>query len=58
MDNIIYSISEEDIQNEAQCRFGRNFTFDEMQIVKKGLDAGLNSTLPIVMNTIFNEMLQ
>jgi len=54
---IIFQITEEDVQNEAMDRIGRTLTDDEMYYAKKGICGGLGDiTLILTYSTIFNEM--
>jgi hypothetical protein len=56
--NIIFSITIDDLQNEAMKRIGRKLTDDEINIAKKGIEWGIvNSALDITYNTIFTEMI-
>ena len=56
--NMIFSITIEDLQNEAIKRIGRKLNDDEIIIAKKGIEWGIvNSALDITYNTIFTEML-
>ncbi|MDR2910827.1 MAG: hypothetical protein LBV47_05635 [Bacteroidales bacterium] len=56
--DIIFSITKEDLQNEAMQRIGRNLTDDEINVAKKGIEWGIaNSALDITYNTIFTEMI-
>jgi len=57
--NIIFQITEEDLQNEAIERIGRKLTENEIDIAKKGIEWGLGDiTLMITYDTIFNEMIK
>ena len=56
--NIIFSITVEDLQNEAIERIGRRLNEDEITIAKKGIEWGIvNFALDITYNTIFTEMI-
>ena len=56
--NMIFSITIEDLQNEAMARIGRRLNDDEIIIAKKGIEWGIvNSALDITYNTIFTEMI-
>ena len=54
----IFSITIEDLQDEAIERIGRRLTCNEIDIAKKGIEWGIvNSALDITYNTIFTEMI-
>ena len=55
--NIIFQITEEDLQYEAMEKIGRKLSNDEIEIAKKGLEWGLLTTIDVVYNTIFKEMI-
>jgi hypothetical protein len=56
-DNIVYAISESDIQHEAEYTLGRKLTEDEMLIAIDGLEWGVGESIGIIYDTIFTEML-
>lgn len=56
MDKILYSICEEDVQNEAQCYLGRKLTGDELKIVVDMLSDGIGETISPIYNEIFNRI--
>jgi len=56
-ENILFSITTEDIQNEAKEKIGRELTLEELLIAKKGLESGLLTDIQSVYNTILNEMI-
>jgi len=54
----VFSITVDDIQNEALERINRRLTDDEIDIAKKGLANGLGTlALDITYHTIFTEMI-
>ena len=55
---VIFSINENDVQNEAKKIIGRKLTEDEMQVAKKGLESGRVSGLDIIYKTILWEMIK
>ena len=56
-DNIIFQITENDLQTEAMERIGRKLTDDEMRIARKWVEEGIGGTaLDITYNTIFTEI--
>jgi len=57
--NIIFQITEDDLQNEAMQRIGRQLTDDEIEMAKDGIEWGISdSALEITYNTIFTEMIK
>lgn len=54
---IIFAITKEDLQFEAQEKIGRELTDDEIRIARKGLESGLLTDIETVYQTIFNEMI-
>lgn len=55
---IIFAITKEDLQEEAQERIGRSLTDDEIDIARKGFNYGLGTlALEVTYDTIFNEMI-
>ncbi len=56
-DDLVFYISKEMIQEEAQQRLGRSLNFDEIETCKKGLEWGLMTGIDIVFQTIFTEMI-
>jgi len=54
----IFSITEGDIQIEAQELLGRRLTADEIQIAKKGLESGILTGIDIIYKTILLEMIK
>ena len=55
-DNLLFSISEEDMQIEALEKIGRTLTGEELEIARKGLEWGLLTDIDSVYNAIFEEM--
>ena len=57
--NIIFQITEDDLQDEAMARIGRKLNDNELHYAIKGINGGLGGiTLIITYNTIFNEMIK
>ena len=57
--NVIFSITEEDLQDEAMERIGRILDWDEMRTAKKWIEEGLGGlALDVTYNTIFTEMIK
>lgn len=54
---ILFTITKGDLQEEAQEKIGRELTDDEIRIAKKGLESGLLTDIETVYQTIFNEMI-
>ena len=57
-DNLLFSISKEDIQFEALEKIGRTLTGEELEIAKKGLEWGLLTDIDSVYSAIFEEMIK
>ncbi|MBM4158338.1 MAG: hypothetical protein FJ216_06105 [Ignavibacteria bacterium] len=55
--DIIFSISLEDLQAEALEKLGRELNDDEIEVAKKGLMCGLMMDIDSVYYAIFDEML-
>jgi hypothetical protein len=55
--NVIFAITEKDLQNEAMERIRRWLTYDKIVIVKKRLAYGLFTDTDTVYTTIFKEMI-
>ena len=56
--NIIFQITEEDLQNEAMKRIGRQLDWEEIRQSKKWIEEGIGGlSLDITYNTIFTEMI-
>ena len=57
-DNIIFQITEEDVQNEAMDRIGRKLDCEEIRQSKEWIEEGIGGlALDITYGTIFNEMI-
>lgn len=56
MNKTIYSIDINDIQEESMIHLNRKLNDSELEIVKKKLEWGINTSLPIVYETIFNDI--
>lgn len=54
---LVFSITEEDLQREANEKIGRNLSEEEIQIAKKGLEFGLLTDIGTIYKTIFTEMI-
>lgn len=55
---IIFAITIEDLQYKAKEKIGRKLSNEEIEVAKKGLDAGLLFDIDIVYDTIFSELIQ
>jgi len=57
--NIIFQITEEDLQNEAMERVGRKITCEEIEMAKKWIKEGIGGiALSITYSTVFTEMIK
>jgi hypothetical protein len=57
--NIIFQITEADLQYEAMERIGKKLTDDEIEVAIDGIEAGIGGlALDITYNTIFTEMIK
>ena len=56
-DDIVFSITVEDLQNEAMERLDRKLSDEEIEIAKDGLEWGLLTGIDTIYNTIFTEMI-
>lgn len=54
-EDLVYYITKENIQSEAQRRIGRKLKDDEFKIIRKLLDNGISINMDIIYNTIFTE---
>lgn len=55
---IIFSVTVDDLQNEAVYRIGRKLTEDELYIAQKGIEAGLSFDIDTVMKTAIEEAVE
>jgi hypothetical protein len=55
--DLVFSISTIDLQNEALRILGRTLSEEEIDIAKDGLEAGLLTNIDVVYKTIFFEMI-
>jgi hypothetical protein len=55
--DLVFSITVEDIQSEAFRIIGRTLTEEEIYIAQKGLEFGLLTDIDTVYKTIFFEMI-
>jgi hypothetical protein len=54
-DRIIFSITAEQLQNEAVKRIGRKLTDNELQTAVKGVESGLSTGLDEILKTAIDE---
>lgn len=55
---IIFSITAEDLQNEALTCIGRKLTDDELYTAKKGIESGLSFDIETVFQTAIEEAVE
>ena len=52
-DNLVFSITLEDLQSEALEKIGRTLTAEEIQVARKGLEFGLCTDVDNIYSTVF-----
>lgn len=57
-DEIIFSVTVEDLQNEAVNRIGRKLSEDELYTAKKGIESGLSFDIETVFQTAVDEAVE
>ena len=55
--SILFAITVEDIQFEANESLGRELTEDELYIARKGLECGLLTNIDVIYETIFFDLI-
>lgn len=55
---IIFAITKADLQHEAKERIRKELTDEEILIAKKALESGIGTSIGIIYNTIFSEMIE
>ncbi len=54
-DNILFSVTEEELQQEARRRIGRKLTDDELYTANKCVEGGLSSCVYITLGAAIDE---
>jgi hypothetical protein len=57
-EDLVYYLTKDDIQFEAQIRIGRELEDEEFRIVRKLLDNGISINMDIIYNVIFTEAIK
>ena len=57
-EKLVFAISLEELQQAAIEKLGRPLDDDEIQVAKKGLEFGLGTSIDVVYETIFFEMIE
>lgn len=57
-DDLLFYITKETMQSEAQEKIGRTLTDEELHVTRKGLESGLMTDIDTVFNTILFEEIQ
>ncbi|MDR1341530.1 MAG: hypothetical protein LBK58_15995 [Prevotellaceae bacterium] len=51
--DIVFAVTKEDLQFEAKEKIERELTDEEIEIVRKGLNWGLLTSIDVIYDTIF-----
>jgi len=57
-DQEIFTVTVDDLQNEAINRIGRKLTDDELYTAKKGIESGLSFDIDTVMKAAIDEAIK
>jgi hypothetical protein len=56
--NIIFAVTEDDLQKEAEKIIGRKLTEGELHTAKKGIESGLSFDIDTVFKTAIEEAVE
>lgn len=56
IEDAVFIITKEDLQDEAFGKLGRKLTDEELEKAKKGIHLGILTSIDIIYNAIFDEM--
>jgi hypothetical protein len=58
MNQIVYAITIEDVQDESLNKIGRTLNEEEIDFASKALNMGIGTSIGIIYNTIFKEVIK
>lgn len=57
-DEILFSVTAEELQNEAVNRIGRKLTDEELYSAQKGIESGLSFGIEIIFKTAIDDAVE